>query len=78
MFRGVAGAAAERCGSTDGSVQLVQTLRRPIVPAVPGTETADLCARHVRTPVPTGGGGGGARRRGSGEIIKPRTMMVNV
>lgn len=66
-FRFVFGAAAEWRGFTDRSVQLVQALRRPLLPTVPCLKAAALGSGRVWPPVSSGRGGGGARWGRAGE-----------
>ncbi len=55
--------------SADGSVQLLQTLRRTFLPGVQSSAAAPLSAGRVRLAFPLGGGGRGARGGGSGELL---------
>lgn len=76
------GAAPERGRAADGTGKLVQALCLPVLPDLPGAQTAAVGARLVRPPLETGGGDRRTWRRDSGRggetpgLVPPLTAQL--
>lgn len=77
-YRFPLGASAERCGFTDGSVQLLSSLCRALLPNLPSPQTANQQSRRLWPGLAPRWGGGRTRRRGAGELRPMREPLQHL
>lgn len=75
-FRFPAGVAAERRGSTNGSVLSLPSLRWTLLPDLQGTQTTSDSCHAVGHSVPTGGDCGRPGRGGSGQNTNKDPVLL--